>query len=79
VPLALSVKVAPDGRVELEKLGTVPSGSVAARPKDKGTPSVVLLAPMVASTGSWFPASITVICTRSVSMRTPSVARKVTL
>ena len=79
VPLPLFVKVAPEGKVEVVSVGTVPSGSVAEMVKLRFTPSVVARGPMVASTGAWLPASFTVMATISVSFSTPSEARNVML
>ena len=52
VPLPLLVNVAPEGSVDVVRLGMVPSGSVAETPKARSTPSVVLFGPMSVSTGA---------------------------
>ena len=75
----LSTKVTPAGRAEVEKVGVLPSASVAAMLKLRLTPSVTDLAPMAARTGAWLPTSLTVIETISESMATPSEALKVTV
>src|SRR5574341_2089175 len=46
---ALSIKVAPVGKVEVVRTGVVPSGSVAEVPKFRLTPSIVDLLPIAAS------------------------------
>ena len=58
--------------------GVVASASVAEITNERFTFSAVDLSPIAASTGAWFPASITVITIDSESVATPSVARKVT-
>ena len=52
VPLPLSTNDAPAGRAEVEKAGTVPSGSAAVKPKLSKLFSVTVRLPMVASTGA---------------------------
>ena len=74
VPSRLSVNVAPAGSAEVVRVGIL-SASVADTPKLSSTFSVVLCGPIGASTGSWFPASRTVIVTTSESTaRLSSVA-----
>ena len=52
VPLALSTKVAPPGRVEVVNVGMVASGSLAEMVNVRRTASVVERAPIAASTGA---------------------------
>ena len=74
LPFKLSVKVTPDGRAEVEKVGVVPSASAAVMLKFKLAPSLTDLAPMRVMTGAWLPTSLTVIETTSLSESTPSEA-----
>ena len=73
-PSPLSMKLAPVGKLEVESKGVAPSTSVALTPKVKFIPSVVPFGPMVASTGFWLPASMTVMVTISESVKKPSDA-----
>ena len=57
----------------------MPSASLAETLKFKLMPSVVVREPIVVSMGGWLPASLTVMVTRSVSTKAPSVALNVTL
>ena len=57
VPLPLFINVAPVGRVDVVRLGVVPSASVALILKLRLMPSVTDLAPIVARTGGWLPVS----------------------
>ena len=79
LPLALSMKVAPPGKVEVESTGIVLSASLAVMLKLRLEPSVIPFEPMVARTGVWLPASVTVMATTSESTSKPSEATKVTL
>ena len=78
-PSALSVNMAPEGKLEVDSTGTVLSGSVAVITKLRLIFSVVLWAPMFDSSGDWLPASLTVMVTTSLSDSKPSEAMKVIL
>ena len=58
MPLPLLTNVAPDGNVEVLKLGMVPLGSVAEILKLRLIPSVTLLGPMPANTGGWLAGGV---------------------
>ena len=53
--------------------------TVADTPTSSNRPSVTDCAPIAANTGTWFPASFTVIVTISLSCNEPSEATNVTL
>ena len=65
-PLPLSTNVAPAGRVEVVS-NAISSPSDEETPNSNSMPSGVVCAPIVASTGAWLPASLTVIVTISLS------------
>ena len=74
VPLPLSVKVATEGKLEVDSTGMVLSASEALTAKLRFMPSVVALAPIALSSGAWLPASVTVTVTTSLSVASPSDA-----
>ena len=67
LPLPLSTNVAPLGSVDVDKVGVVASGSVAATANARFIFSVVDCAPIDVSTGDWLPASLIVMETISLS------------
>jgi len=79
VPSPLSVKTAPEGRLEVERVGMVESASEAETTKFRLIPSVTVFEPIAVSSGAWLPDSPTVMVTISESAATPSEAIKVTL
>ena len=66
LPLPLSTKVAPAGRADVVS-DAMPSPPVEETPKSNCMPSAVDCPPIVARTGAWLPASMTVIVTISLS------------
>ena len=74
VPSPLSINEAPDGKVDVVRLGIIPSGSVADTAKLRLTPSSVALEPIEFRIGVWLPASVTLMVTSSLSIAKPSPA-----